>query len=162
LGEREPRLQRDHPLLGALPVLHELAVELRERLPPVELPLLDLVELLFHAGRVARLEEVVEALAEEVDDEAPEHRREEAAVLLPYVLAVLDLAEDLGVRGRPSDAVLLEELHERGLVEPRGRLCLVPLRLGGREDRDIAFRERREARLPLLAVALRLLAVGRV
>ena len=139
----QARLERDHLLLRLLAVLDELAVELRERLAPVELPFLDLVELLFHPRRVLGLEEVVEALAHEVHDDAAERRRREAPVLLPHVLAVLDLAQDLGVRGRAADAVLLEELHERRLVEARRRLRLVPL---GRRLGDARRRRPRRAR----------------
>ncbi len=137
LREREPRLHGDHLLQRLVAVLPEAVVELRDRLSPVELSLLDLVELLLHPGRVLGLEEVVEALLHQVDDEAPEKRGEEAAVLLPNVLAILDLPDDLGVGRGAADAVLLEELHERGLVEPRRGLRLVVLdrrlrRAGGR------------------------------
>ena len=63
--------------------------------------------------------------------------------LLVDVAALLDLAQDLGVGRGPADAVLLEELDERGLVEARRRLRRLLL---GRHGRGAsASRPRRAA-----------------
>ncbi len=57
-----PGLDVLHLLEGPLQVLRELPVELVQRGAPVALPLLDLVQLFFHPGRVADVEDVLEAL----------------------------------------------------------------------------------------------------
>src|SRR5688572_9362947 len=132
LPERDPRLAGHHGFECAVAVLREFLVELRERVAPGDRPLLDLVQAVLHPRRVPRLEEVVEVGDQELQHGPAEGRRHEAAVLLPHVLAVLELAEDLRVRRRPPDSVLLEELHEGRLVVARRRLRRLLLRL----DRD--------------------------
>ena len=125
LKQRDPRLAGDHLVERAVAIFGELLVELRERLAPGELPLLHVVEPLLHPRGVPRLEEVVEVRDQELEHGPPEGGRQEPPVFLADVLAVLELPQDLGVRGRPADPVLLQELHERRLVVARGRLrCL--------------------------------------
>ena len=126
-GERDPRLARDHLVERAVAVAREGLVEFGERLASRELALLDLVQRLLHPRRVGGLEEVVEVRDQQLDDRAAERGRDEAAVLLVDVPPLLDLAQDLGVGGGTADAVLLQELDERGLVEPRRRLRLLLL-----------------------------------
>ncbi len=55
-----------HLLAGARQILLELLVEVAERLLVVGLALLDLVEILFEAARVLDVDDVVEALGEQV------------------------------------------------------------------------------------------------
>ena len=161
LGEGKARLDRDHLLLGALAVLRELAVELPQGLAPVELALLHFVELFLHPRRVLGLEEVVEALPDEVHDEAAQGRGHEAPVLLAGVLAGFDLAQDVGVGGRASDAVLFEELHERGFVEPRRGLGLVDPDARLAQLRRVARREHGQPHLGVVVRICRRLFLGR-
>ena len=151
---REPGLDRVHLLPGALAVLRELAVEVPQRLPPVDLALLDLVELFLHARGVLGLEEVLEALLHQVDHQPAERGGDEAAFLLAHVLALLDLAQDVGVGGGPADAVLLHELHERGLVEARRRLGLVALRLRLAQRERVALGNLWQPDLGVVSLAL--------
>src|SRR5207245_4895255 len=65
--------------------------------------------------------------------------REERALLAPDVLAVLDGREDLLVRGRPPDPLLLERLDERGLGEAGRRLGEVLLGIEGEELEDLSL-----------------------
>ena len=75
------------------------------------------------------------------------------------VLALLDLAQDVGVGGGPADAVLLHELHERGLVEARRRLRLVALDARLAQLEHVALGERGQAHLRVVALGL---VLGRV
>src|SRR5262249_61848809 len=81
---------------------------------------------------------------QQLHDGSPERGRNEPAVFLADILAVLDLAQDLGVGRRTADSVLFEKLHERGLVESRGRLCLLALRMERDELQSLPLRERRK------------------
>src|SRR5207253_10179192 len=95
---------------------------------PLELPLLDLVELLLEAGRVRLVDDVAERLLEEAGDQDAELRREELPVVFVGVVAGLDRGEDLAVRRRTSAAVFLQRLDQRRLGVPRRRLREVLLR----------------------------------
>src|SRR5438270_4574021 len=97
-----------HLLAGAREILLVLLVELLERVDVIGLPLLDLVEILFEVARVGDVDDVVEALGQEIGDHHAEHRRLEAPVILADVVAVLEHADDRGVGARTADAVFLE------------------------------------------------------
>ena len=154
------RLDRPGRILVRAPVLlllfpHlwiERLVELGERLGPRELALFDLVQGLLHPRGIGGLEEVVEVRDQHLDDRPAERRRNEAPVLLVHVPALLELAQDLGVGGRAADAVLLEELDERGLVEPRRRLRRLLLGREREELQGLALLERRQLRRVLVGL----------
>ncbi len=70
--------------------LVERSVEFLEELDPVEVFLLDFVELAFHAGGELHVHDLGERLHQFVGDDRPKHRRVEPAVDLLDVFAVLD------------------------------------------------------------------------
>ena len=94
-----------HVLFGVLQVLVEALVELAHGLAPVELAVFDLVELLFHPRRVLHVEDVVEALEQQIGHHHAEFGGREVAAFLLHVLALLNGGEDGGVGGRTAHAV---------------------------------------------------------
>ena len=121
-----------HVLFGVGEVLLELVVELLQRVGPLFLAVFDLVEFLFQARRVLRIEDVLEVVDQQIGDDHADLGGDEfsaAAGRLVHVLALLDGAQDGGVGRRPADAALLQLLHQRSLVETRRRFGEVLLRL---------------------------------
>ena len=108
--------------------MRELDVELLQRVGPVQLPFLHLVQLLFHARRVGDVEDVAEVLHQQVAHHHAEFGGMEAALLLLDVLAVLNDGEDGGVGRGPADALLFQRLDQRGFVVARRGLGEVLLR----------------------------------
>src|SRR5439155_1703824 len=74
----DPFLEVLHLLAGAGEVFLEFLVELGERLDVVGFALLDLVEVVLEAARVVDVDDVVEALGQEIRDDQAERRRLEA------------------------------------------------------------------------------------
>ena len=156
LADLDALLEIDHFLAGAREILLELLVERGERLHVVGLALLDLVEIVLEAARVLDVDDVVEALGEQIADHQAERGRLEPAFDLVDVVAILQHADDRRVRARAADAVFLELLDERRFREPRRRLrelLLGPERL---QLQRLALGERRQhARRAFVVVALR-------
>ncbi len=82
----------------------------------------DLVEVVLHRRREAVVDEVAEVALEQTHHGEGGERRHEGRALLPHVSPVLDGPQDAGVGRRPSDAELLERLHQRRLGVAGGRL----------------------------------------
>src|SRR6516164_8170185 len=122
LADLDALLEIDHFFVGARQILFELAVERGQRTGIVGLALLDLVEIVLERPRVVDVDDVVEALGQQVRNHPAERRRLETAFNLVDVLAILEHRNDRRVGARPADAVLFELLHERGLGESCGRL----------------------------------------
>ena len=116
-------------------LLLEGAVELAEHLDPVEVVVLDLVELLFHLARVADVQDLGEGLDELVGHDLAKVGRVEAALELLDVVALLDHGDDRGVRAGAADPLLLEDLDQAcfGVARRRARELLLRIRVHGRE-----------------------------
>ncbi len=78
----------------------------------------------------------------------------EGGPLLPGVAAILDGADDRGVRGRAPDPQLLEALDQRCLCVSRRRLGLVPVGLERHDVEGIPLFQRRQRPLLLSRVAI--------
>ena len=98
-------------------------------------------------------------LLEQADDRERRPGRDEGLPLLPDVAAILHRLDDRCPRRRPTDAELLEALHQAGLGEPRRGRGAVPL--GGEvgDRHPIADGELREEHV-VAGLAL-VVAVGR-
>ncbi len=108
--------------LGRLQVTGEGPVEILEGPDPLQLALLDLVQLALHVGGELDLENVGELLGKYLVDHHPQLGGLQRAALLGGVLPVDDGADDDGVGRGPADAGGLQGLDQAGLVEPRRRL----------------------------------------
>ena len=115
----ERALQR---LLGALQLGHEIAVKAAQHAAPVDLALLDLVQLLFHRGGKAQIDDVREALKHQGVDHVAQNRRAQILSLLDDVLAAEDGGDGRGVGRRAADALFLHGADQRRLGIARGRL----------------------------------------
>jgi hypothetical protein len=100
----------------------------RQQVAPLDLALLDAVELALHAARELDVEDVREEAHEELRHDLAEVGRLEAPLLELDVAAVDDDRDDARVGRGPADAELLELLDEAGLGEARRRLREVLLR----------------------------------
>src|SRR5690606_16020735 len=109
-------------LLALLERLLERAVELAEHLAPVQVALLDAVQLALHLAGEAHVEEVREQAHEELRHRLTQRRGVEALLLELDVLPVHERGDDLRVRRGPADAELLQLLHQARLAEARRRL----------------------------------------
>ena len=79
---------------GAVHGFVEWAVEILEQLHPIEMLLLDFVELQFHAGGEFHIHDFGEGLDKFVGDDAAEHGGEKTAVDLLDIFAVLNGLDD--------------------------------------------------------------------
>ena len=109
-------------LLGALQLCGKVAVEPAQHAAPVDLALLDLVELLFHRGGKAQIDDVREALEHEIVDHVAQNGGAQILALLDDILAAEDGGDGRGVGRRAADALFLHGADERGLGVARGRL----------------------------------------
>ena len=156
----DPLLEVLHLLAGGRKVLLELLVKRLERLLVVGLALFDLVEIFLEAAGVLDVDDVFEALAQQIADDDAHRGRLEAAFELVDVLAILQHGDDRRVGARPADAVLFELFHQRRFGEARRRLGELLLGPQGLQLEPVAGRQRRQdARLRVIVVAL---VVGRV
>ena len=111
-------------------VLAELAVELFERIGPLQLPVFDLVQLRFHSGGVGFIEEVVEpAVNQHIVNCLAERAGIKASFLLFDVLAILDRRHDGRVSRRPANALFFQSFHQRCFGKAWWRLCEVLFRI---------------------------------
>ena len=97
-------------------------VELREPRGGLLLVVRDRVEVVLHPRGERVVDEVAEVLLQQPHHRERRERRDERRPLLPHVAAVLDGADDRCVRRRPTDAQVLERLHQRRLRETGRRL----------------------------------------
>ena len=124
-----PDLLAPHLALGAGEIALEGLVELLDRVDPLALALLDLVEVVLHLRRELDVHDVLEVRHELVGHRHAELGREQRAPLAMHVAAIVDdRAQDRRVGRRPADPELLEHLDQRGLGEARRRLGEVLLR----------------------------------
>src|SRR5690606_4074414 len=125
-GARVPGHDLAQHLLAAALALLELAlegpVEVLQHLLPVDVALLDLVELALHPAGEVHLEEGREERHQQLDHRLAQGRRVETLLLELDVLAVEQGRDDLGVRGRPADPLLLQLLDQARLAVARRRL----------------------------------------
>src|SRR5262249_25935651 len=137
-----------HLLVGLFKVAREGSVETLHRLLPVLLPLLDLVENVLHAGGELDVENIREGVDEKIGYEKAElGRRERAALVERYVLAVQGIRDDARIRRRPADAVFFQLFNQGRLREARRRLREMLARLEAEEPERVAGPEIRERRL---------------
>src|SRR5437870_3894233 len=152
-----------HLRFRRLEALLERLVELAHHGLPVDLPFLDLVQLLLHPRRELHVHHAREGAEKQLGHDLPQVGGEEAPLLLLHVFLVLDGGEDRGIGRRTADALLLELLHQGRFGEPRRRLSEVLLGeqvdqlqcLTGLERRELA----RDVAL-LLVIPLHLLRPG--
>ncbi len=111
-----------HVPRGMLQILLEAAVEISHGHSPFEFAVFDLVQLFFHARRVLHVEQVVEALKQQVRNHHTQLGRAELAAFLADVLAILNGGQDGRVGRRTAHAVGFELLHKRRFVVARRRL----------------------------------------
>src|SRR5437870_1557569 len=106
-------------------LLHE-RLERDEELPhdrsPLHLAARHAVQIELHPRREAEVDDVREVLGEEVHDREADVPGHEPALLAPHVVTIDERRDRRRVRRRAADAMLLERLHQRRLVEPRRRL----------------------------------------
>src|SRR5215831_19010389 len=151
LAGGRPDLLALHLALGAGEVALERLVELADRVDPLALTFLDLVEVVFHLRRELDVHDVLEVRDQLVGHRHAELGRRERPPLAVHVAAVVDdRAEDRRVRGRPSDAELFERLDQRGLREAGRRLGEVLLGLQRQQALHLALLERRNLPFRLL------------
>ena len=109
-------------ILRRLQLALEIPVELVQQLLPIQLPLRDFVEMLFHGGGEAVVQQFRKTFLQALGDDVPHLLGVEAPVLQPRVAAVLNGGDDRGVGGGAADAALFHFAHEAGLAVPRRRL----------------------------------------
>src|SRR6185295_486025 len=100
-----------HVKLRVIQVLGELLVELRQRRGPYHFAVFDLVQLFFHMSGVRDVEQIVEALDQQIADDYSEFGWKEAAFPSLGIFAVLNHGHDGRISRRPSDSLLFERLH---------------------------------------------------
>jgi hypothetical protein len=100
----------------------ERRVEVLEDDAPVQLTLLDPVELRLHAAGEVHAEDVGKHVDEDRGDGLAQRCGLESLLLELHVLAVRERGDDLGVRGGPADPEPLELLDQARLREARRRL----------------------------------------
>ena len=122
----------------------ELLVEALQRVGPGLLAILDLVEFLFQPRRVLRIEDVFEVLDQQIGDDKADLGGDKLPADLLHVLALLDGADNGGVRRRAADAALFELLHQRRFVETRRRLGEVLFRAEAFQRQLLAFDQQRQ------------------
>ena len=88
--------------------LRERAPEIAEQRFPCALAARDGVQVVFKAGGEVVINVALEVFGEEVVDDFADGGRDEAAVFLFDVFAVLQGADDAGVGGGATDAVVFE------------------------------------------------------
>ncbi len=159
------RTQVGHELLEAAEVVaagrHDLrrvlgaeveALEPRHRLG---LAARDAVEVVLHLGGEVVVDEPAEVLLQQVHHGEGQEGRHECRALLEDVPAVQDRADDRRVRGRAADLPLLQLLDQRGFGVAGRRLGRVAVRgdlVGGER---VAFRDLRQAPLPVVELGVR-------
>ncbi len=93
----------------------EVAPEARKHVLVVAVARRDLVELVLEIGGEVVFDIAAEEVGEECRDEPALVLRDQAVLVLPHIVAVLDRGDDRGIGGGPADAELLHPLHERRL-----------------------------------------------
>src|SRR5256712_635076 len=144
LADVDPFLEIVHFLAGSREVLLELLVEVAQGLHVIGLALLDLVEIVLERSRVLDVDDVVEALRQQVADDDAERGWLEPAFNLVHVVAILQHADDRRVRARAADAVLFQFLDQCGLGESRRRLRELLLGTQRLQLEPIAFGQLRQ------------------
>ena len=145
----EVQIQRgDHvadlEVLGLIDRARELVPEGVQHRPPLGIAAGDVVELLLHRGGEAGIDVVLEEAHQKRGDQPAAVLGDEAPLLQPDILAVLQHRQDRGIGGGPADAQLLHLLHQAGLGEARRRLGEVLLRRHLAQAQRIALRHRRQ------------------
>ena len=103
--------------------LVERAIEVAKQFHPVEMLLLNFVELQLHPGRELHVHDLWKSLDELVGHDRPKHRGVKPAIDLLNVFAILNSLDDARVGAGPTDPKLLQGLDQAGLCEPRRGLC---------------------------------------
>ena len=118
--------RRDHvadlQVLGLVHRLGELVPEGVHHLPPVQLAGGDVVQLLLQRGGEAGIDVVLEEADQEGGDQPAAILRDEAPLLQPDIVAVLQHRQDGRIGGRPANAQFLHLLHQRRFGVARRRL----------------------------------------
>ena len=81
------------------------------------LALFDGVQLFFHVGREADVDDLGEIFLQQIDDDDAQFRRDELFILLFDVIAVLDGIHDGRIRTRPADTLFFQRLDQAGFGE---------------------------------------------
>ena len=115
-------LDLDRLFLDRLEVPGERRPQVAHDVVPLALALLDLVQLLLHAGRELHVEHVREVRDQEPRDQHAQIGRLQGAPLALDVVALGDAGDDRRVCARPVDVLLLERLDQRCVGVARGRL----------------------------------------
>ena len=109
-------------LFGITEILGEAFVEFGERVSPCFLAFFNLVELFFETRGVLDIENVAEVFHQQIGDDQTDFRGRKLPSYFLHVLALLDRAENRGIRGRTADAAFFELLYQRRFVVARRRL----------------------------------------
>ncbi len=130
--------------LTFLDPVHEAWIEITQQLAPISGSVLDLVELAFHPAREVYVEDVGQHSHQQLRDDFTKVRRMEPSLFEFHVPPVGNDGDDRRVRGRPSDPLLLELLHQARFGVTRRWLGEVLPRLDTRHVGVIALVEIRE------------------
>src|SRR6059036_546702 len=131
-----------------LEVLLEPRIKLLNRIDPLPISLLDLVERVLHLRGELDIHDLWEEGLQEVGHLDAQLGRDERLPLATHVAALIDdRAEDRRVRGRAADAELLESLDQRGLGVVRRRLREVLSGIEREEPQHLALLELRDGAL---------------
>ena len=107
--------------LGGIQPQGELVVEGADHFGPLDFPLTDFVQLIFHHGGEADLEQFGQTFHQIIVDPETQIRGDQFAFFLLNVLADLNGVDDGRVGGRTADAVDFQFLDERGFGEAGSR-----------------------------------------
>src|SRR5262249_26347718 len=110
-----------HLPLGLLEVELKALVESLDRFLPGQLAFLDLVELLLHARGEADIEDVLEALYEQIADLFAEHGGREPALVFADVFAIDNRRNNRSGGGRAAASLLVQLLPQTSFPVRRGR-----------------------------------------
>src|SRR6185437_15374552 len=142
----------DLEVLGAANCDREIAPEILEHLLPGDPPAGDVVELVLEIGGEIVFDITLEELRQERRDKAAAVLGDEALLVEPHVIAVLQHLDDRGVSRWPADAELLELLNEARFGVARRRLSEMLFRLDLAALERVALLKRRQA--PVFLVVL--------
>src|SRR5690606_39157238 len=135
---------RDRQVAYVVDFRDEAFPELPEQLAPFDAPRGDVVELLLQVRREVVLNVALEEARQEGRDDASPVFRNEAAVLQPHVIPVLQHLYDGGVGRGAADAELFQAFDEARLREAGWRLREVLFRRDLADGHRLAFRHARQ------------------
>ncbi len=126
VGTHAPLFRR---LVRFLQLLGKLGIEGIQHLLPLQAPLGDAIELVFHLGGELVVHQLDEVLNQTVGDNLTHLLGEETATIDPHIPTIDDGGDDGGVGRRTTDAAFFQLAHQRRFGEACGRLGEVLARI---------------------------------